>query len=107
MNRNEKTVAYHNDGSTIDFNDQKNYNQSQKKTQLVFNFGTPPKITITCARKSTRHSLPLRQIVCDVCCVPLYLYSETFIAAYLDVRAELPPLLCDIHLAEIEEEVQK
>jgi hypothetical protein len=75
--------------------------------QQVFNFGTPPKITTTSGRKWQRKSFNLRQIVCDVCCAPLYLYSETFISAYLDPRAELPPSLCDNHLAELEAELSR
>jgi hypothetical protein len=77
--------------------------------QQVFNFGRPPKITTTVAnsRKSTRYAFPLRQIVCDICCAPLYIYSENFIAAYLDERAELPPSLCDNHLSEMEAELRR
>jgi hypothetical protein len=47
--RQEKTVAA-NDGRD-NFNERSNYNQSDKKTQLNFNFGNqPPKVfqTITC-----------------------------------------------------------
>jgi hypothetical protein len=101
--RNEKTVAA-NDGIK-NLNEHYDFIPRSEKTQLVFNFGTPPKITTTYGRKSPRHPFPLRQIVCDVCCAPLYLYSATFISAYLDPRAELPPTLCDNHLSEMEQEV--
>ncbi len=103
--KNEKTVAA-NDGIK-NFNEQYDFIPRSEKIQLVFNFGTPPKITHTYGRKSTRHAFNLRQVVCDQCCAPLYIYSETFVAAYLDPRAELPPSLCDLHLSELEAELQK
>ncbi len=105
MNQNKKTAVFHNDGLSNNFNEHSKYNKSDEKKQIVFNFGTPPKMTVTYGRKATRYAFPLRQIVCDVCCAPLYIYSENFIAAYLDERAELPPSLCDTHLSEIESEV--
>jgi hypothetical protein len=81
--------------------------QNQEINQLNLPFGKPPKITIAFGRKLTRLAIPLRQIVGDVCCAPLYLYSETFISAYLDPRAELPPTLCDNHLSELEAELSR
>ncbi len=99
----KETVAA-NDG-IHNFNEQYDFIPRSEKIQLVFNFGTQPKITTTSGRKWTRKSFNLRQIVCEVCCAPLYLYSETFVAAFLDDRAELPPLLCDNHLSELEQEV--
>jgi hypothetical protein len=104
MNLNEKTAANHSDG-LHNFNERLNSTPRGAEMQQVLNFGTPPKVTTTYGRKWTRKSFNLRQIVCEVCCAPLYLYSETFVAAFLDDRAELPPLLCDNHLSEMEQEV--
>jgi hypothetical protein len=103
--RNEKSPLER--ASINKINEQYDFIPRSEKTQIVFNFGKPPKITTTPGRKSTRKAFNLRQIVCDQCCAPLYLYSETFIAAFLDDRAELPPLLCDNHLSELEAEVCK
>jgi hypothetical protein len=99
----KETVAA-NDGIQ-NINEHYDFIPRSEKTQLVFNFGTPPKVTTTYGRKWSRKSFNLRQILCDVCCLPLYIYSETFIEAFLDDRAELPPLLCDNHLSEMEQEV--
>lgn len=101
--RQEKTVAT-NDGLS-NFNERSNYKQSDEKTQFVFNFGKPPKITVSSGRKLTHKPLGLRDIVCRECCLPLHIYGKMFIESYLDERAELLPSLCDLHLAEMEAEV--
>jgi hypothetical protein len=90
-----------------------NITQKPEKNQLKLSFGNPPKLVfqiilkpeVRISRNLSRLPFPLRRIVCDECCAPLYIYSENFIAAYLDPRAELPPSLCDLHLAEMESEV--
>ncbi len=113
MNLNEKTDVNHNIGFYTELKEKtkKTTMKNNTRNQIEFQFKSviPPKIKtiITNSLKSTRYAFPLRQIVCDVCCAPLYLYSETFISAYLDPRAELPPSLCDNHLFELEQEVCK
>ncbi len=124
MNLNKKTDVNHNIGfytelkektnekrtnnlNTGAFKLYKNHSTKIETNQPNLHFGKPPKIKtiITTSLKLKRLAFPLRQIVCDVCCAPLYIYSENFIAAYLDPRAELPPSLCDIHISELEAEV--
>jgi len=102
----KKETAATNSGH-VNFNEHLDSTPRCEKKQQVFNFGSPPKLTITYGRKSTRYAFPLRQIVCDLCCAPLYLYSETFVSAFLDERAELPPCLCDLHLSEMEAELSR
>ncbi len=93
----------------------KNYSTQNEKNQLKLSFGSPPKLVFQIilkpeerfSRNLSRLPFDLRRIVCDECCAPLYIYSENFIAAYLDERAELPPSLCDAHLSELEHEVCK
>jgi hypothetical protein len=102
---NEKAVATNNgfnkinEQSTVD-----NSTPTAEKTQRVFTFGSRPPITTITVFDGQNDVEPFcfagMRLVCDECCLPLYLFGENFIESYTNGRANLLQCLCDTHAAE-------
>jgi hypothetical protein len=101
--QNKKTAAVN--SGYVNLNELSNYNQSDEKTQQVFNFGKqPPRITVTVFDGQDADGPPFRftgvGLTCDECCLPLYLYGENYIEVHANGRAYLLKALCNSHADE-------